>query len=62
MEYYLALAREQYERFLAFVEAHPEMNVVDRRIAFYGQRYEVHISHSISQGIHAYTNPDGTPK
>ena len=61
MDYYLWLANQQYERFLDFVQENPKMDLIDQRVAFFGQRYEVHLSHSIAHGIHAFTNSEGKP-
>lgn len=51
MEYYLNLAVMQNARFKEFEQAHPENNRLENRIAFFSQRYEIHISHSITTGI-----------
>lgn len=45
--YYQHLAREQMDRYDAFCAAHPEMDRLERRHAFFGQRYEMNISYSI---------------
>lgn len=51
MEYYLQLASDQRARYQDFRIAHPQMEELECRMAFFGQRYEVNISHSITKGI-----------
>lgn len=51
VQYELYLASEQLERFEEFCRERPENNRLDNRIAFFSQPYEIHISHSITQGI-----------
>lgn len=51
MEYYLQLARDQRARYQDFRIAHPQMEEMECRMAFFGQRREVNISHSITKGI-----------
>jgi len=60
MDYELFLAHEQWERFQAFRVVYMNRNGLTEipvqqeervRVEFFGQRYEVHITHSISKGL-----------
>lgn len=62
MDYELFLAHEQWERWEAFQAKYKEENRLEYipvedvervRVDFFGQRYEVHITHSILKGIEA---------
>lgn len=58
MSYYIWLCHEQNQRLIGFRAAHSEMPEADIRQAFFGQRYEAHISASIVQGISANSDPN----